>query len=94
MAEKREVLKPFRDGQDHNRPYGATGVYPRDGFEPTQERYKKLADLGFIEEGEETFDENNTNDELREELDRRGIEYKQSDNKDALLSKLDDADGK
>lgn len=94
MAEKVKVLKPFRDGQDKKHPYGQKGFYPRDGYEPTNERFNQLAELGYTgkRKEKEKFDENNTNDELRSELDRRGVDWNTNDNKKELLAKLDDSD--
>lgn len=92
MTEKRKVLKPFRDGQDRNRPYGVNGVYPRDGLKVADERMEMLADKGFIEGKPKQFTESNTVDEIEAELNRLEIDYKKSLNKAEKLKLLNDAD--
>ncbi|MEX2805033.1 hypothetical protein AB3329_07970 [Streptococcus sp. H31] len=45
-----KVAKAFRDGEDELHLYKIKAVYPRKGFNPTQERIDFLVSKGFITE--------------------------------------------
>lgn len=67
------------------------------------ENADEVAEVNEIEEPETTenespeaeekveFDKSNTNDELRAELDKRGVKYSANDSKKELLALLDDS---
>ena len=47
------VIKPFQDLEDNKRLY-ETGVYPREGLKPSEERTQFLLSKGFIQANEGT----------------------------------------
>lgn len=98
------VLKPFKDSQDrkyekeHDQKmiYGTNGNYPREGYEPSADRVEELQEKGFIGDGVEVaqvFSEDNKVDELKAELDKRGVKYDAKAPKKDLLALLDDENG-
>lgn len=95
------VLKVFKDLDDRQymkehgtkMVYGTNGNYPREGYEPNADRVEELQEKGYIGDKVEVFDESNTVDELKAELDKRGVKYDAKANKKELLALLDDADG-
>lgn len=91
---KYPVENPFKDKQDKSFLYGGdVKQYPREGYEPTNERVAELKEKGFIgEEIKPKLTENNSKDEIMAELDRQGIEYTEKEVKKDLLAKLDDED--
>lgn len=101
---KYPVNKVFKDGQDRNYQkehgtkmiYGTNGDYPREGYEPSADRVEELQEKGFIGDKikeEKEFSLGNTVDELKAELDDRGVDYDTKATKKDLLALLDDKDG-
>lgn len=73
--------------------YGTNGNYPREGYEPSADRVAELQEKGYIGEEVKVFNENNKVDEIKEELEKRGVEFDSKAPKKDLLALLDDADG-
>ena len=77
----------FYDKNDDKR-----NVYPREGYEPDEERIKVLTSknnsygMAFIEEVKE--EKEMTVKEIKARLDEKGVKYKSGDTKDELLELL------
>lgn len=92
---KYPVENPFRDKQDKSFLYGGdVKQYPREGYEPTNERVAELQEKGYLgAEIKPKLTENNNKDEIIAELERQNIEYDEKETKKELLALLDDEDG-
>lgn len=92
---KYPVIKPFKDLEDEKFLYGKdVKEYPREGVKVAPERTKALQEKGYLGEMlEVTFSMDNTVDELKAELNERGVDYDTKAPKKDLLALLDDEDG-
>jgi hypothetical protein len=102
--EKYPVFKVFKDGQDSEylkdngtkMVYGTNGNYPREGYEPSADRVEELQTNGYIGdkiEEPKKLTKDNTVDEIKTELDERGVDYDVKAKKEDLLALLDDENG-
>lgn len=57
-----EVIKNFIDLEDNNRLNEAGQPYPREGYEPSEERVQYIANKGFIKAIEGTVEDTNQNE--------------------------------
>lgn len=93
-----KVIKDFTDLEDNNYIYRAGKPFPRDGMNVSVERIEQLASnrnkrkepLIKVVAVKKSIDklEALTNEELKERLNKRGIEYKANDNKGMLIKRL------
>lgn len=86
-----KVIKAFTDLDDDKHVYQKDDAYPREGYEPTQERIDSLAN-GYNKRNEALIElvwSSLTVKELKEILDDRGIDYDSDDLKDDLIAKLE-----
>lgn len=86
MSKTYEVIAGFYDGLDQKFEYGVGNAYPRADYEPDEERIQFLIEKKFIKEKEASVSELSVT-ELKEKLDKQGIEYP-SNAKKAELKKL------
>ena len=89
---KYPVENPFKDKQDKSFLYGGdVKQYPREGYEPTNERVAELQVKGYLgAEIKPKLTENNNKDAIIAELERQNIEYDEKETKKELLAKLGD----
>lgn len=102
-----KTTKAIRDTQDNDFCYYEGAIFPRKGLEVSEERLEMLVKNGYIvavddnkpepafEVGEETKDDKVelTAKEIKDKLDKLGVEYKSSASKAELLALLEGTGG-
>ena len=78
----------FRDLQDNEYVYQIGDVYPREGYEPSEERVVEVLEKGGIELVKPTSDL--TVKELKAKLDENGVEYNTTAKKAELETLLNE----
>lgn len=94
-----KVIKYFTDLQDNNHPYKVGDIYPREGLEPSEERYAELAGkenlrkeplIELVEEAKSL--EKMKKDELQAYAAEKGIDLGDAKTNPEIIAKIKEAE--